>query len=108
MGAPQRHGENPYAQNIAAFSHSYAASLSDYDQAAFAKFPQSPSGRLYNENWNVVNPSYSGLQYWDGSTHNRYDPNFINQSENYFNKPVVQLNWFSQMSDKFNLYTTGY
>jgi iron complex outermembrane recepter protein len=108
MGAPQRHGTNPYAQNIAAFSHDYAASLSDYDQAAFSKFPQSPAGRLYNENWNVVSPSYTGQQYWNGSTHDRYDPNFINQSENYYNKPVIQLNWFSQMSDKFNLYTTGY
>ena len=108
MGAPQRHGGNPYAQNIAAFSHSYAASLSDYDQAAFNNFPESPSGRLYNENWNYVSPSYTGMQYWDGSTHDRYSSHFINQSENYYNKPVVQLNWFSQLSDKFNLYTTGY
>jgi iron complex outermembrane receptor protein len=108
MSAPQRHGENPYAQNIAAFSHDYAASLSDYHQAAFVDFPQSPAGRLYNENWNVVSPSYTGLQYWDGSTHNRYDPNFINQSENYFNKPIVQLNWYSQLTDKLNLYTTGF
>ena len=38
----------------------------------------------------------------------RYDPNSINESVNYFHKPLVNLNWYSQLSDKWNLYTTVY
>ena len=108
IGAPQRHGQNLYKQNIGAYSHSYASGLTDYNTAAFTKFIEAPDGRLYNENWYKVSPTYSGKQYWNGSTHDRYDPNFLNERENYFHKPVVNFNWYSQFSNKFSLYSTLY
>ena len=116
IGAPQRHGQNSYMQNLGAYDHNFAASLTseteegvviyDYDQAAFTKYKE--AGRKFNENYNTVNPSYTGQQFWDGSTHERFDPNFINERENYYHKPQINLNWFSQFSDVFSLYTTAY
>ena len=105
LGGPQVHGQNLYAQNIAAYSHSYAKDLG-YTNAQVNMFPE--RGRQYNENWNGVNPAYIGQQYWDGSLHSRHSANFIQERVNYYNKPIVNLNYFTQLSDQFSWYTTLY
>ena len=110
VGAPQRHGQFLYKQNIAAFSHEFAKSLDDYDPAALEKFPEAASGRKYNQNYNTLEGEYVGygLQYWNGDTHNRFSTKFINERENYYHKPLVNLNWYSQLTSKANLFTTLY
>ena len=108
MGAPQRHGQNLYKQNIAAYSHEYAKDEFDYPQAALDKFPEAVNGRLYNENWGPVSFRYTGKQYWNGKERDRYAEQFINERENYYHKPLVNLNWYSQLSEKLYLFTTAY
>ncbi len=113
MGAPQRHGQNLYKQNIAAYGHEFARSFEDYDVAAFNKFPEAndslaSSPRFYNENWNYVSESYDGKQFWNGKEHDRYDKKFINERENFYNKPLVNLNWYAKFTPKMSLYTTAY
>ncbi|RMH02013.1 MAG: TonB-dependent receptor, partial [Chloroflexi bacterium] len=110
MGAPQRHGQNLYKQNIGAYSHEYAKSLDDYDPAALEVFKEAEDGRLYNENVNDINGTYqsAGLQWWNGGLHPRYSDQFINERENYYHKPLANLNWYSQLSDNMNLFTTVY
>lgn len=111
LGAPQRHGQNSYKQNIAAYSHELAKDLG-YSQAALDKFEE--AGTDYNQNWNRVSSSYKGKQYFSSifsskaSEHDRYDPNFINERENFFHKPIMNLNWYSQLSNKLSLYSTFY
>ena len=122
-GAPQRHGQNLYRQNIAAYSHDYAKNEFDYPQEALDEYPEAVtagsqathrlygdqySGRLYNENWGPVDYTYKGQQSWNGGYHTRYSPDFINERENYYHKPIANLNWFAQFSDKVSLFTTGY
>ncbi|RMD49183.1 MAG: TonB-dependent receptor [Ignavibacteria bacterium] len=114
-GAPQRHGQNLYKQNIAAYSHDLAKELG-YSQAALDKFPEATSGRLYNENWGPVSSSYKGKvayndNLWFGSKtglHDRYATDFINERENFFHKPILNMNWYSQLSKSASLYTTLY
>lgn len=107
MGAPQRHGQNLYKQNVAAYSHDYAKEIGA-DSAA-ANIMESPRGRLYNENWNVVDGSYSGQQSWNQkSARDRYNSGFINERENFFHKPVANLNWYAQWSEKISQFTTFY
>lgn len=108
LGAPQLHGQNLYRQNAAAYSHDFAKNDLGYSDADLASKAEATSGRLYNQNWNSVSSSYAGKQWWNGAEHDRYDPNFINERENYFHKPIVNLNWYSQLSDKLSLYTTAY
>jgi len=108
MGAPQRHGQNLYKQNIAAYSHSYARDEFDYPQEALDAFPESQSGRLYNENWGEVSHRYTGKQFWNSKERDRYDPHYINERENYYHKPLVNLNWYSQFNEKLSLFTTAY
>lgn len=108
IGAPQRHGQNSYMQNIGAYSHDFAKDLDDYDPLALDKFKESASGRKYNENWGPVNSSYTGKQFWNGKERDRYDPNFINERENYYHKPIVNLNWYSMLTEKLGLFSTVY
>ena len=72
LGAPQSHGQNLYKQNIGAYSTEYALSLDDYDPAAALDYPESSDGFEYNENWNTVNPSYTGLQSYGSNQHSRH------------------------------------
>lgn len=106
VGAPQRHGQNLYKQNIAVYDQEYAADLDDYDQLAFDDFAE--AGREYSQNWGSVSSAYDGKQWWDGKLHDRFTPEFINERENYFHKPLVNLNWYSKLSEKLNLYSIAY
>ncbi len=108
LGAPQRHGQNLYKQNIAAYSKSFAKDLG-YSQEALDAFEE--KGRLWNQNWGPVSSSYTGKQAVEGNTFDRYDKNFINERENFFHKPQVNLNWYSTLSDNMSftnvLYYSG-
>ncbi len=107
-GAPQRHGQNLYKQNIAAYGHEFAKSVDGYDHNALSEFPESQDGRLYNENWGTVSNKYQGKQYWNSSSKDRYSPHYINERENFYHKPLVNLNWYSELNDKLSLFTTTY
>jgi outer membrane cobalamin receptor len=106
MGAPQRHGQNLYKQNIAVYDRGYAESLMDYDPNALNEFGE--EGKFYNQNWGLVNTTYSGEQSFNGKTTKRYAENFLNERENYFHKPLTNLNWYAQWSDKVSQFTTVY
>ena len=66
IGAPQRHGQNLYKQNIATYSQELAGSIDGYDTESYAegnKF-ETEAGRLFNQNWAPVSSDYKGQQYW--------------------------------------------
>jgi len=120
IGAPQRHGQNLWKQNAAAYSHSFAKDELGYAQAALDDFaesgshdlqPGAESGRFYSQNWAKVDPSYTGKQYWymyGANTVERHDPNFINERENFFHKPLVNLNHFMTINDQMRLSSVFY
>ena len=113
IGAPQRHGQNLYKQNIATYSQELAGSIDGYDVLAFQegeKF-ETEAGRFFNQNWAPVSSDYKGQQYWymyGARTTNRYNPNFLNERENFFHKPLVNLNHFMTINDKTRLSSVLY
>ncbi len=113
IGAPQRHGHNLYKQNIATYSQELAGDIEGYDTDAFAegnKF-ETEAGRLFNQNVAPIDPSYTGKQYWymyGANTTNRYSSTFLNERENYFHKPLVNLNHFLNINDKMKLSSVLY
>ncbi|MEJ2103594.1 MAG: TonB-dependent receptor, partial [Ignavibacteriaceae bacterium] len=111
MGAPQQHGQRRWKLNAANFSHKLALKLG-YSSDILNDPLFAEQGILYNSNWSGVSTSYTGMQwqksYWNNDLNQRYNPAFINESQNYFHKPLVNLNWYSQLSDKFSLYSTVY
>ena len=113
IGAPQRHGQNLYKQNIATYSQDLAGSIDGYDETAFAegnKF-ETEAGRFFNQNVADVSSDYKGQQYWymyGARTTDRYNPNFLNERENFFHKPLVNLNHFLTINDKTRLSSVLY
>jgi len=106
IGAPQRHGQNLYRQNAATYDQTFAKDVLGYTDAQLAKV--SEQGRRFNQNWGAVSSSYTGKQWGGNSEIDRYDSGFIMERENFFHKPIVNLNWYSQLSKKFSVYTTAY
>lgn len=109
VGAPQRHGQNLYKQNIGRYSTDYALSLDGYDPNAATQFAQlgdavgSNGVSNFNQNYNPVSESYDpGNQYFYMYGHRwtpRHDKGFIMERENYFHKPQVNLNWYHTIND---------
>lgn len=120
IGAPQRHGQNLYKQNIGAYDSDFAKDVDGYDETALGddgQFRDSGStngvdfGRLFNQNWAPVNSSYKGKQYfymYGDNTVDRHDPNFINERENYFHKPLVNFNHYLTLNDQMRLSSVLY
>jgi len=111
LGAPQVHGQNLYKLNIATYSHELARELG-YPEMALNEKSLRENGILYNSNWNAVSTSYQGLQwqrsYWNSDINQRYDATFLHERENYYHKPIVNLNWYSQFSSRTSLFSTIY
>ena len=113
IGAPQRHGQNLYKQNIATYSQDLAGSIDGYNDSAYVegeKF-ETEAGRFFNQNWAPVDPSYKGQQYWymyGARTTDRYNPNLLNERENFFHKPLVNLNHFMTINEKTRLSSVLY
>ena len=111
IGAPQRHGQRIYALNAAEFSHELARDLG-FSETTLKDPRLREQGILYNSNWNGVSSSYSGEQYYEmylnTTRQDRYDRTYLMERENYYHKPQVNLNWYSQLTDKMTLYTTVY
>jgi hypothetical protein len=113
IGAPQRHGQNLYKQNIATYSQELAGSIDGYNDSAYVegeKF-EHEAGRFFNQNWAPVSSDYKGQQYWymyGARTTDRYNPNLLNERENFFHKPLVNLNHFYDINDEMRLSSVLY
>ena len=116
IGAPQRHGQNLYKQNMATYDPEYtknheSRTWSAADDSAYygmygGKFAE--RGRIFNQNWAPVSSSYTGKQYWNGQTSSRFSSNFLNSRENFYHKPQINLNWYSQLAENLGLYSVFY
>ena len=113
IGAPQRHGHNLYKQNIATYSQDLAGSIDGYNDSAYVageKF-EHEAGRLFNQNVAPIDPSYNGQQYYymyGAKTVDRYSSDFLNERENFFHKPLVNLNHFLDINDDLSLSSVAY
>jgi len=120
IGAPQRHGQNLYKQNLGAYDSEFATSIEGYDAVAVSDTGQFRDdgeaggvgfGRTFNQNWAPVNSSYDGKQYWymyGARTVERHNPDYLNERENYFHKPLVNLNHYLTLNDQMRLSTIVY
>ncbi len=112
VGAPQRHGQNLYKQNLGAYDAEFAESVEGYDATALGEDGKFKDvGRTFNQNWSPIDPAYTGKQYWymyGANTVDRHDPNYLNERENFFHKPLVNLNHFLTINDKTRLSSVFY
>lgn len=107
MGAPQRHGQALNMQHVAAYSHQFATKLG-VPKPVLDAIRQSSDGRYYNQEFNYLDPAYTGQQYWNGNIHERYAPDFLNEHEHYSHAPLAQINWYADWSPKISQQTMFY
>ncbi len=105
VGAPQRHGQNLYRQNIAAYDHGFAREVFEKDGLDDATITEiletfSEGGRRWNQNVSPVSSSYSTEQHNGFGRATRNSADQINERENFFHKPQINLNYFAQLSDR--------
>ena len=105
VGAPQRHGQNLYRQNLAAYDHEYAREVFEEDGLTDGEiddilnaFPE--AGRRWNETASPVSSSYSGRPNNGWGLVDRPVDNILNERENFFHKPQVNLNHYWQINDQ--------
>ncbi|HSG09148.1 MAG TPA: TonB-dependent receptor [Longimicrobiales bacterium] len=110
VGAPQSHGQNLYKLNLATMDQDFARELG-FEQAAL-DWAGAEAGRFWSPNVAPVSSSYAGQRYAStgpqAGTNPRYDPNFINERENYFHKPQVNLNYYSYFGNGLTWSTVAY
>ena len=113
IGAPQRHGQNLFKQNIAAYDHAFARKVFEHDgldestiQAILRTYPE--SGRRWNQNIGAVSTSYTRTQHNGFGFVQRRNEEYIDEIENFFHKPIVSLSHFGQLSEKSMLSTVLY
>ncbi|MDE2772144.1 MAG: TonB-dependent receptor, partial [Gemmatimonadota bacterium] len=110
VGAPHRHGQNVYKLNLASLDPDLARSLDGFDAGAFDDYPAVGRGR--SPNVAPVSSSYAGAQYNstgpDAGRRSRHNSGYLNERENYFHKPQVNLNWYSYFGEGLSLTTVAY
>jgi len=111
LGAPQRHGQNLYRGNIAAYDRAYASGLETYwtdpDQVH-------ESGRDFNGNASPVSADAAALlgdQQFEMYTEykgKRHEDKLLNERENFFHKPQVALNHYWTVNNDINVVSSAY
>jgi iron complex outermembrane recepter protein len=111
LGAPQRHGQNLYRMNIAAYDRSFASSLEDYYADATEVHE---SGRDFNGTASVVSSEAAALlgdqqfQMYSEYKGDRHEDNLINERENFFHKPQMALNHYWAVNEDINVVSSAY
>ena len=118
MGAPQRHGQNLYKQNAAVYDLDYAKNELGYEDAWVEDFSRmnrsGNSGRDYNQNYIPITGDYrnkdSGQYYYmyGENTGSRFSKSLLNERENFFHKPQVNLNHYLSISRNLRLSSVVY
>lgn len=113
IGAPQRHGQNLFKQNIAAYDHAYARKVFERDgldettiRDILQTYPE--AGRRWNQNIGAVSPDYTRMQHNGFGAVRRKNEGYIDEIENFFHKPIVSLHYFGQLSERSLLSTVAY
>jgi outer membrane cobalamin receptor len=99
-GAPQSHGQRSDRMPVAVIDRGYALDIganvdSVYALNGYTTMYQGERGRQFNPNWGYIN-------YADGQQGR------LNQSTNFYNKPLGNLSWFWNPNEKFSLSTVLY
>ena len=111
LGAPQRHGQNLYKMNIAAYDREFADGLENYNNPTNSVYE---SGRDFNGTASAVSSQAAALlgdqqfQMYTEHKGKRHEDNLINERENFFHKPQVALNHYWDVNDKIDVNSSVY
>ena len=112
LGAPQRHGQNLYRQNIGVYDKEFASSIDSYSQGGLDNVKE--EGRDYSQTSSVVGDEAAALlgdqqfEMYTEYSGERHEKNLINERENFFHKPQAAVNHYFNINEKFKLISSLY
>lgn len=106
--SPQSRALASRPQNIATYSKSMAEQISGFDAEALSSIDEAGAGRLFNSDWNSIEPSYSGKQYRNGKEQDRRYSDFINLYEDRVYKPMLNALWKATWNEIISQTTSFY
>ena len=112
LGSPQFHGQNFWNNRISNYSHELALEMGVAEEDLRTEY-----GLDYNPRADYLETPYTGKRAvaswvpfdgWNYKVRDQRSTTMINERNNYFHKPIVQLNWYSNLDESTTMATSFY
>ena len=112
LGSPQFHGQNFWNNRISNYSHELAREMGVAEEDLRTEY-----GLDYNPRADYLETPYTGKRAvaswvpfdgWNYKVRDQRSTTMINERNNYFHKPIVQLNWYSNLDESTTMATSFY
>ncbi len=104
-GAPQSHGQRSFRKSIQTYDSELANSAGVPDSIIY-KTVVKDRGFLFNEHWGA--DTFATKSYYYGSVQDNHGNDYLNERENYFHKPQMNVNWLWNIVPKMSLTNVFY
>ena len=112
LGSPQIHGQNFWNNRVSNYSHELARDMGVAEEDLRTEY-----GMDYNPRADNLDTPFTGKKAtaswlpfdgWNNRSADMYSSTLINERENYFHKPIVQLNSYNKLNDTMTLASSLY
>jgi len=112
LGSPQIHGQSFWNNRVSNYSHELARDMGVAEEDLRTEY-----GMDYNPRADNLDTPFTGQKAtaswlpfdgWNNRSADMYSSTLINERENYFHKPIVQLNSYNKLNDTMTLASSLY
>ena len=112
LGSPQIHGQSFWNNRVSNYSHELARDMGVAEEDLRTEY-----GMDYNPRADYLETPFTGQKAtaswlpfdgWNNRSADMYSSTLINERENYFHKPIVQLNSYNKLNDTMTLASSLY
>ena len=107
LGSPQIHGQNFWNNRISNYSHELARDMGVAEEDLRTEYGVDFNPRADNLDMpftgKKATASWLPFDGWNNRSADMYSSTLINERENYFHKPIVQLNSYNKLNDTMTL-----
>ena len=112
LGSPQIHGQNFWNNRISNYSHELARDMGVAEEDLRTEYGVDFNPRADNLDMpftgKKATASWLPFDGWNNRSADMYSSTLINERENYFHKPIVQLNSYNKLNDTMTLASSLY
>ena len=112
LGSPQIHGQNFWNNRISNYSHELARDMGVAEEDLRTEYGVDFNPRADNLDTpftgRKATASWLPFDGWNNRSADMYSSTLINERENYFHKPIVQLNSYNKLNDTMTLASSFY
>ena len=112
LGSPQIHGQNFWNNRVSNYSHELARDMGVAEEDLRDEYGVDFNPRADNLDTpftgKKATASWLPFDGWNNRSADMYSSTLINERENYFHKPIVQLNSYNKLNDTMTLASSLY